>query len=120
MQDQSGASGSVKPEIGYEVFASLDLRMAKVISARKHEGADRLTILEIDVGELGKRQIVAGIAKHYEPEDLVGKTIVVLVNLKPVKLRGEESQGMLLATTGDDRVVLLTAMEEVPPGWPVS
>ncbi|MCK4305790.1 MAG: methionine--tRNA ligase subunit beta [Candidatus Eisenbacteria sp.] len=110
---------SGKPEVSFDVFTALDIRTAKVLSAEKHPNADKLLVLRIDVGELGQRQIVAGIAPHYDPGELVGKTIAIVANLKPVRLRGVESQGMLMAASGEDRVVLLTMMTEVPPGWPV-
>ncbi|MFH1144912.1 MAG: methionine--tRNA ligase subunit beta [Candidatus Eisenbacteria bacterium] len=109
-----------KPEIPYENFAALDLRMARVISAERHPNADKLLVLRIDLGEAGERQIVAGIAQHYVPEELAGKSIVVVANLKPARLRGIESRGMLLACSHDGRVVLLTAMDEVAPGATVS
>src|SRR5690554_1816779 len=89
---------SGKPEITIDEFARLDLRVAKVISAEKVEGADKLLCLQIKVGA-EERQIVAGIAKHYTPDELVGKEIVVVANLKPTKLRGVLSQGMLLAAS---------------------
>ena len=128
MQDQakagSGGGGPNeprgKPEIPFEMFTALDLRTAKVVSAEKHPGADKLTVIQIDLGEMGQRQIVAGLAEYYTPEDLVGKTIVVVANLKPVRLRGVESQGMLLAATGGGQVVLLTTMADTAAGWPVS
>lgn len=109
-----------KPEIPFETFASLDLRVARVLSAEKHPGADKLTVIKIDLGEHGERQIVAGLAQYYEPADLVGKSIVVVANLKPVRLRGVESRGMLLAASGGGEVVLLTTMDQAEPGWPVS
>jgi methionyl-tRNA synthetase len=114
------AAAPGKPEIAFDAFAALDLRAARVISARKHPNADKLLVLEIDAGDLGRRQIVAGIAQHYTPESIVERTIIVVANLKPVRLRGEESRGMLLAATADGRVVLLTGMDELPPGATIS
>lgn len=98
----------------------MDMRVARVIAADKHPGADKLIVLRIDLGDLGERQIVAGVAQQYAPEDLVGSTIIVVANLKPVRLRGVESRGMLLAATGGGKVILLTTMSEAQPGWPVS
>lgn len=109
-----------KPEIPYETFAALDLRVARVVAAEKHPGADKLTVLTIDLGEQSQRQIVAGLAQFYAAEELVGKTIVVVANLKPMRLRGVESQGMLLAAAGGGEIVLLTTMSNAEPGWPVS
>ncbi|MGE3819592.1 MAG: methionine--tRNA ligase subunit beta [Isosphaeraceae bacterium] len=91
----------------YDDFAKVELRVAKVIEARPHPNADKLMLLQIDLGEEAPRQIVAGIRLHYTPEQLVGKLIVVVANLQPATLRGETSQGMLLAATSGEKVVLL-------------
>ena len=93
--------------IKYEDFAKLELRVAKVLEARPHPNADKLLLLQIDVGDQQK-QIVAGIRQHYTPEQLVGKLIVVVNNLEPAMLRGETSNGMLLAATSEEKVILLT------------
>ncbi len=93
--------------IAYEDFAKLELRVAKVLEARPHPNADKLVLLQVDVGDQQK-QIVAGIRQHYSPEQLVGKLIVVVNNLAPAMLRGETSNGMLLAATSGDKVILLT------------
>ena len=92
--------------LAYEDFAKLELRVAKVLEARPHPNADKLMLLQIDVGD-AQKQIVAGIRQHYTPEQLVGKRIIVVNNLAPAMLRGESSHGMLLAATSGDRVVLL-------------
>lgn len=98
-------------------FQKLDLRVARVLRAERIAGADKLLKLQIDLGT-EQRQIVAGIALHYQPEELVGKHIVVVANLKPAKLRGELSQGMLLAASTADHAVLglITPERIVPPG----
>lgn len=102
--------------IKYEDFAKLELRVAKVVEARPHPNADKLLLLTIDVGDR-RKQIVAGIRKHYEPEALVGKLIVVVNNLEPAILRGETSEGMLLAASSGDKVILLTPDDpECAPG----
>ncbi len=93
--------------IAYEDFAKLELRVAKVLEARPHPNADKLLLLQVDAGGEPK-QIVAGIRAHYPPESLVGKLIVIVDNLAPVMLRGEASNGMLLAATSGEQVVLLT------------
>jgi tRNA-binding protein len=93
--------------ITYADFAKLELRVAKVLEARPHPNADRLMLLQIDVGDQQK-QIVAGIRHHYDAEKLVGKLIVIVNNLEPAMLRGEPSNGMLLAATSGERVVVLT------------
>ena len=101
--------------ISIEEFLRVDLRVAKVLEAEKVEGADKLLRLRVDLGS-ETRQIVAGIAKAYAPEQLVGKKIVVVANLKPAKLRGIESQGMLLAADLGGRPIVATFEEEVAPG----
>ncbi len=113
-------AGAAKGEIAFDAFAALDLRVAKILRAESHPNAEKLVVLAIDLGALGERQIVAGIAQHYTCEQLVGRTIIVVANLKPVKLRGIESRGMLLATYAGERVVLLTTTEDAPPGAVVS
>ena len=93
--------------IKYDDFAKLELRVAKVLEARPHPNADKLLLLRVDAGGEPK-QIVAGIRGHYEPEALVGRSIIIVDNLEPAMLRGETSQGMLLAATSTDgKVVLL-------------
>jgi methionine--tRNA ligase beta chain len=101
--------------ISFDEFKKLDLRVAKVIRAEKIEGSKNLLRLEIDLGS-EKRQIIAGISQFYEPEDLIGKEIVVVANLEPKKLMGIESQGMLLAAEKDGEPVILVPEKEVPPG----
>ena len=93
--------------IAYDDFAKVELRVAKVLEARPHPNADKLMLLQIELGDVQK-QIVAGIRQHYTPEQLVGKLIVVVNNLQPAMLRGEASNGMLLAATSGEKVVLLT------------
>ncbi len=93
--------------ITYADFAKLELRVAKVLEARPHPNADRLLLLQVDVGD-EQKQIVAGIRQHYAPEQLVGKLIVIVNNLEPAMLRGESSNGMLLAATSNEKVVVLT------------
>lgn len=103
-------------DITYEDFAKLQLRVAKVVGAERHPNADRLLVLKVDVGEAEPRTIVAGIAAVYKPEELVGQQVVVVANLKPAKLRGVMSQGMLLAAGGPDVAALVRPQQELPPG----
>jgi methionyl-tRNA synthetase len=100
-------------------FAKLDLRVAKVLEAEKVEGADKLLKLKLEVGS-ETRQVVSGIAKHYAPQDLIGKTIILVANLKPVKLRGIESQGMILAATDENGLVLATTDKPIKSGSKIS
>lgn len=108
-----------KPEnvlIGIEDFMKCELVVAEVVEAGPVEGADRLLKLQVDIGA-EKRQIVAGIAQHYAPADLVGRRIIVVKNLKPAKLRGELSQGMLLAaSTPDGKLELVSVSSAIPAG----
>jgi methionyl-tRNA synthetase len=106
-----------KPTIEYDDFAKVELRAAKVLEAERVPKADKLLRLQVDLGN-EKRQILAGIAQQFEPEALVGKTVVVVANLAPRKLRGFESQGMILAASEGDGppLGLLTVDAEVPPG----
>ncbi len=97
-----------KGEITIDDFTKVDLKVAEVIQAEKHPKADKLLVLQLKVGE-ETRQVVSGIAKHYKPEDLVGMKVVLVANLKPVKLRGVESQGMILAATSGDKLTLVGA-----------
>jgi methionyl-tRNA synthetase len=99
-------------------FARIDLRVAEVRSAERIPKADKLLLLTVDIGEEKPRQILAGIAQYYEPESLVGRKIVVVANLKPRKMRGHESQGMLLAASvGEEgKPVIATFAEDVPNG----
>lgn len=95
-----------KPELSYDDFSKLDLRVATVIEAKAHPNADRLLVLKIKVGDVEK-QIVAGVKAHYPPETMLGRQIVIVNNLAPTVLRGVESQGMLLAASDADGVTLL-------------
>ncbi len=106
----------MKPQIPYETFANLDLRVATVLAAREHPNADKLLLLQIRVGPGEEKQIVAGIRGHYTIEALVGRQIVVVANLEEVVIRGEESNGMLLAAGDGDAVVLLQPDRECVPG----
>ena len=102
-------------QIAYEDFAKLDLRTATVIAAERVEGADKLLKLQVRIGE-ETRPIVAGIAKHYTPETLVGRTVIVVANLAPAKIRGVESRGMLLAASAGETMRLVTVDGEIPSG----
>ena len=103
-------------KIGIEDFAKVEMLVGQVKSAEKVAGADKLLKVMVDVGD-EVRQIVAGIATAYRPEELVGRKVVVVANLTPRKLRGVESNGMLLAaSTAEGKPVLCTFAEEVPVG----
>ncbi len=102
--------------VSFDEFKKIDMRVAKVLSAEKVEKTDKLLRLEVQIGE-EKRQIVAGMAEFLSPDELVGKTVVVVVNLQPVKIRGLESQGMLLAAeTESGELSLVTVEKEIASG----
>ena len=105
-----------KEEVLYDDFMKLDLRVAEVLKAEKMKNADKLLKLQVDIGS-EKRQIISGIAEYYQPEDLVGKKVICITNLKPVKLRGEMSEGMILS--GEDEkgnLSLATVEKSLPNG----
>ena len=101
--------------ITYEDFKKLDLRVAVVLKAERVEGATRLLRLQVDLGT-EQRQIVAGVAETYAPEELVGKRFTVIANLKPAVIRGVESQGMLLAGIKDGKAVIPFFDGDIAPG----
>jgi tRNA-binding protein len=105
--------------ISIDAFKQIELKIATVKSAEPHPNADRLMVLQVDLGS-EQRQICAGIRNHYTPGDLVGRQIVVVTNLETAKLRGLESQGMLLAASDEERVIFLTPEKPVQPGSKVS
>jgi methionine--tRNA ligase beta chain len=101
--------------ISIEDVMKLDLRIAEIIAAEEHPNADKLLVLKIKIAD-EERQLVAGIRKAYDAQSLVGKKIVIVANLKPAVLRGIESQGMLLAASSDDQVVLLSPEKDIASG----
>jgi methionyl-tRNA synthetase len=98
--------------IDYDHFSKIKLRTGRIVEADRHPNADKLLVLKVDVGEAAPRTIVAGIAKKFAPADLVGRNVVVVMNLKPAKLRGILSEGMLLAAGGDELIDLVSAPAE--------
>ncbi len=110
-----------KPEekadkISIDEFFKVDLRAAKILDAKSIEKSKKLIKLTIDIGEDNPRTLVAGLKEHYSPDALIGKTIIVVANLKPAKLMGIESNGMLLAAKDGNGLGLLTTNEDVKPG----
>ena len=104
------------PRISIEAFRALELRVGTIRAAEPHPNADRLLVLRVELGGGEERQLVAGIRAHYEPATLVGRQVVVVANLEPARLRGVESQGMVLAASEGERVVLLRPDEALAPG----
>ena len=110
----------IKREIDIEDFAKLDIRLAEIVDVEDHPNADKLYVLKLKVGNLD-RQIVSGIREYYKKEELIGKKILMILNLKPIKLRGVESNGMLLAAMDDDGKLSLTStLSDVKSGAKIS
>ncbi|MCF7827132.1 MAG: methionine--tRNA ligase [Candidatus Marinimicrobia bacterium] len=105
----------LKDEISFDDFMKMDIRVGKIIKAEKHPNADKLLKLQVDLGT-EQRQVIAGIAEHYSPDDLVGKFISIIANLKPATIRGELSQGMILAADDGKTVSPLIPLKKVDPG----
>ena len=115
-------------------FRKIELKVAKILEVTPHPSADRLYVLKVDLGLVEKkdevtgeitsapeiRELVAGIRLYYQPEELVGKQVIVLVNLQPATIRGIASNGMLLATKNGDQLAVLTLDRPIPEGSPVS
>ena len=101
--------------VSLEEFKKLDIRIAKVLEVKDHPNADKLFVLKIDTGEK-KKQIVAGIKNFYKKENLSGKQIVIIDNLEPVTLRGETSEGMLLAAQSDETISILIPERTIKEG----
>jgi len=108
--------------ISFDDFNKLDIKIGTILEAEKIEGADKLLKLTVDLGDpaktgqVEKRTLVAGIAQDYNPEELKGKQIPILANLEPKKLRGIESQGMILAVDIDNKATLLHPDKKIPNG----
>ena len=118
IQAPVAAPAPVVEEIDIDTFAKVKLRVARIEAVEAVPKSNKLLKLQLDLGPLGKRQILSGIAKFYTPETLVGRKIVVIANLKPAKLMGLDSQGMLLASSSDDGTLLtiLDPGQNMPEG----
>ena len=115
---EADAVAGVTSFIEIDDFAKVDLRVGEVMSAERIPKSDKLLLMKIDIGETEPRQVLAGIAEYYEPEKLIGRKVVVVANLKPRKLRGHESQGMVVAASIGEQgqPVIATFTEDVPNG----
>ena len=120
-RDEQGDEIIIEPkeQVTIDDFGKLELRVAKVSKVEKHPDADRLLVLQLKVGN-ETRQVVSGIAEYYKPEQLVGKNLILVANLKPVKLRGIESHGMILAACNDKELVLGTVDKDIASGTEIS
>ena len=116
------ATTATPPTINYDDFAKLDLRVATVMECKAHPNADKLLVLQVELAGGERRQICAGLRAHYTPEQFVGKQIIIVANLAPRTMRGEVSQGMLLAASDPitSKVVLVGLAETVASGSKVS
>ncbi|MCL1851561.1 MAG: methionine--tRNA ligase [Peptococcaceae bacterium] len=114
-QENSPAQSAINPEIDIEDFAKVDLRVVKVLAAERVPKTDKLLKLSVQLGD-EERVVVSGIARHYEPEDLVGRLVILVANLKPAKLRGIVSQGMILAASHEGSLEVLSLDQPLPPG----
>ena len=120
MADKEVKEEKSEPElITFEQFMKSDLRVGKVLKVKEHPDADRLYVLDVDLGEDQPRQLVAGLKDYYDIEDIEGKSIVVVSNMKPARMRGVESRGMLLAAESGEVVSLLTIDRDLEPGSPI-
>ena len=106
-------SPEIKPEITIEDFEKIDLRVGEVVACEKHPKADKLLVFQVRIGD-EVRQIVSGVAKYYKPEEMPGKHVIVVANLKSIRLRGQESRGMILFADSGERLEIVTT--EAPDG----
>ena len=112
---EAASATEVSDVVTIEDFAKVKLRIGKIISAENVPGSKKLLKLVVDIGD-EKRQVVAGIAVYYRPEEIVGKSVVIVANLKPAKLMGIESQGMILAASKGDTLSLISPDKDIPSG----
>ena len=120
-EEKQAASEAARRDnmISFKEFQRIDLRVGKVVEAQRIEGTDKLLKLMVDIGEEEPRQIVAGLAPAFGPEDLLGKNVVIVANLEPARIRGVESRGMLLAAGEDEPLALVVVDRDCPPGTKV-
>lgn len=128
------AQPPIDPKITIDDFTKVQIKMGKVLSAERIEGSDKLLKLSIDLGEASPRIICSGIAQYYSPEDMTGRMVPVITNLAPRKMRGIESNGMVMFAIDETKIlsadgveskpghvpVMLNPVKEVPPGSPVA
>jgi len=118
---KAGVIWAIITSMTIDEFQKSDLRVGKIVSAERVEGSEKLLKLQVDIAEPEPRQILSGIAKWYAPEDLTGKSVVIIANLEPRMMMGMESNGMLLAAHGEDGApVIIQPVSDVPPGAKIS
>ncbi len=115
-KNDEGTPADVLPEIDFEAFKTVDMRIGTIIEASKHPDADRILVFRIDFGEGAPRQILSGLAEYYTPAELVGRQVCAVLNLKPRKIRGLVSNGMVLTALQDDKLTLIGPCTEMPNG----
>ena len=119
-KNKSKKEDKTKAQITIDDFSKIELKAGKIIEAKKHSNAKKLLVMQVDIGS-ETRQIVSGIADYFKPEDIVGKQVVVVTNLKPAKLRGEISQGMILiCEDSDGNLSFVNPDKDMNPGSGVS
>ena len=119
-QNQSSENVVITNKITIEDFAKVELKVGEILEAEKVQKSEKLLKFSVDVGEKDPRCIVSGIAKHYNPQDLIGKKVCVVTNLKPAKGCGRESCGMLPCACAEDKIVLISPYTDVPVGSTIS
>jgi methionyl-tRNA synthetase len=117
-EEKAEVKSTETPRISINDFAKVQMRVAQVLEVEKIEGSRKLLKLRVDIGD-EVRQVVAGISEAYAPEDLLNKKVILVANLKPVKLMGVESNGMIVAASDGGKPVLATFTEDVPNGSPL-
>jgi len=101
--------------VSYDDFKKLDFKSGKIVDVKDHPSADRLYVVKVDLGS-EKIEVVAGIKNHYNPDELIGKNVMVLANLEPATIRGVESNGMIMAASDDSTMAVLTLDRDMAPG----
>ena len=120
MKEKKEEKEDIKEEVTIDDFDKLDIRVAEVLDVEDHPKADKLFVLKLKVGDM-ERQVVSGIKDHYKKEDLIGKKVLMIVNLKPIKLRGVESKGMILAAEDDEKnLSLASTLADLKSGAKIS
>ena len=114
------ATDGLKPQIKFEDFAKVDMRIGTIVSVENIEGSEKLLKLMVDFGEFGQRQILSGIKQWFKPKSLVGKQVIFVVNIEPRKMMGLESQGMILAVESEGKITLISPKKKVTNGLFIS
>ena len=114
------ADTGIKPQIKFEDFAKVDMRVGTILSAEEIEGSEKLIKLVIDFGDLGKRQILSGIKEWFEPKSLVDKQVAFVINIEPKRMVGLESAGMILTVETEGKVTLIVSKKKVRDGSLIS